>query len=877
MRLRRFLRRSYWDRERARELESHLEHEIDDNLMRGMRPEEARRQAYLKLGNPTRIREEIRQLNSFSTVENLWRDVRFALRQMRKSPGFASTAVLVMALGIGANVALFTVVRSVLLRPLPFPDPSRLVALYGNQGDPPGPNTVAPGDFYDWQQAAHGFEQIAMWRWTGFNLTNNAGELPEFVNAGAGSWNLFSTLGVTPAIGRSFSAPDDQPSAAPTAMLTWSFFERRFNGNPAIVGETIQLNGKPYVVRGILPKWFAYPDPKIQLWVPFQIDTGIANLRTHYNHISHVVGRLKPGVSSAAAVVELSAAQLRLYRQLNGAGAIAQGVVARSLLHDVVGDVTASLYTLLASVGCLLLIACLNLSNLLVARSAARRREAAIRTALGSNRLRLISQRVIESLLICGAGGTLGILLAQLATRWLVTHWSDMPRAEAVRPDVAVLGFALGIVALTGIVAGVFPALSGTGTDILTALQEGTRGASGSASRARLRKSLLTLEIAMTVVLLVGAGLLFRSFLRLRSDNLGCRTRNILTMEFFLRGDQYRQPSEIASFDTQLLERVRHLPGVEQAGMTNCVPGSGYCGDMEVTVPDNPTPAGQHRFVVYRTADPGYFSAIGIPLLRGRFFTENERLDNNRYVIVNQQFMHEFFPHEDPIGRDLHTTWQSAAGEDYRIVGVVGDTLYEVGQPVRATMWFPILGGPTAQTSNIQLVVRTHGDPQAMALPVQKAIAGIDRELPVKNVLTMDQIIGQSTADSSLNAILVLSFAVISLVLAAIGLYGVLAYLVAQRTTEIGVRIALGANRTSVLRLVLLDGMRPALLGLALGLVGSLGATRLIASTLYGTRPLDPVVLALVTVTLLLVTALACLVPAWRASRLDPMRALRTE
>lgn len=877
MRFRRFLRRRYWDRERARELDSYIEHEIDDNLTLGMTQEEARRRAYLKLGNPTLIREEIRRMNSFPRLENLVRDIRYALRQMRRSPGFAVTAILVMAVGIGANVALFTVVRSVLLRPLPFPNPDRLVALYGSQGNPPGPNTVAAGDFYDWQKAAQGFEQIAIWRWTGFNLTNNAGELPEFVNAGAGSWNLFSTLGVRPAIGRSFSAEDDQPSAAPTAMLTWSFFERRFNGNPSVVGQTIHLNGRPYLVRGILPKWFAYPDPKIQLWVPFQIDTSVANLRTHYNHISHVVGRLKPGVSIAAAVAELSAVQHRLYLQLNGAGAIAQGVVAWPLLHDVVGDVTTSLYTLLASVGCLLLIACLNLSNLLVARSAARRREAAIRTALGSNRLRLLSQRVIESLLICGAGGVLGILFAQLATRWLVTHWNDMPRAEAVRPDLAVMGFALGIVALTGIVAGVLPALSGTGTDVLTALQEGTRGVSGCTTRARLRKSLLTLEIAMTVVLLAGAGLLFRSFLRLRSDNLGCRTKNILTMEFFLRGDQYKQPSQIVSFDTQLLERVRHLPGVEAAGMTNCVPGAGYCGDMEVQVPDNPTPAGQHRFVVYRTADPGYFAAIGIPLLRGRFFTEDERLSNNRYVIVNQRFVHEFFPHEDPIGHALHTNWQSAAGEDYQIVGVIGNTLYEVGQPSRAMMWFPILGGPAAQTSNIQLVVRTHGNPETMALPIQKAIAGIDRELPVKNVLTMVQIIGQSTADSSLDATLVLSFSVISLLLAAIGLYGVLAYLVTQRTTEIGVRIALGANRASVLRLVLFDGMRPALLGLALGLAGSLGATRLIASALYETRPLDPVVFALVIVTLLLVTTFACLVPAWRASRLDPMRALRPE
>ena len=860
------------------ELQFHLDQQIAENIAAGMAPEEARTAALRSFGNPVAVREQARENWSWAWLERLLRDTRIAARTLLRAPGFALTAVLIMALGIGATVALFTVVRSVLLRPLPFSDPNRLVMLYGKQGDPPGPNVVAAGDFYEWQKAGRGFEQMAIWRISGFNLSGNAGELPEFVNAGAGSWNLFATLGVQPVLGRTFTAADDEHSAAPTAMLTWSFFERRFNGNHAVLGQTVLLNGRPYTIRGVLPKWFSYPDPKIQLWVPFQIDTPPGVLQTHYGHSSHVVARLRPGVSVSGAVAEISAVQHQLYLRLNGGGPIAQGVVSRPMLEDVVGDVKTPLYTLLAAVGCLLLIACLNLSNLLVARSAARRRETAIRTALGSTRVGLIRQRLTESLLICGGGGVLGLLLATAATRLLLMQWSDMPRADAVHPDALVLAFTVGIVALTGIVAGVLPSLSGTGSGVLAALQEGTRGSGGSASRARLRQSLLTIEIALTVVLLIGAGLLFRSFLRLRSDDLGCTTKNVLTMSFFLRGDKYGKPEQMVAFDTTLLEKIRHLPGVEAAGLTNVVPGAGYYGDKEVIVPEHPSlSSGQHRFALYRTADPGYFSAIGIPLLRGRFFTDNERLNNDRFVIISQELAKEFFPHEDPLGKHVHVAWRTEAGEDYEIIGVAGDSLYRVGQPIRAMMWFPILGGSRELSSDIDLVVRTHGNPESAALPVQKAIGSIDPDLPVKNVLTMDQIIGKSTANSRFDATLVLIFAAISLLLAAVGLFGVLSYLVTQRTTEIGVRIALGADRGSVLRLILFDGLRPAVLGLILGLTGSAAATRLIVSVLYGTNPLDAVVFAVVVVTLLAVGTVACLLPAWRAARLDPMRALRTE
>lgn len=813
-------------------------------------------------------------------MSSFFRDLGYALRTLRRAPGFAFISILVMAVGIGANAAIFTVIRSVLLRPLPFPHPERLVALYGQNdlADPKSENVVAAGDFYEWQKAAHGFEQMALWRWTGYNMTNSTGELPEFLNAGACSWNLFSTFGVNPAVGRSFTAADDGTGAAPTVMLSWNFFERRFGGNPSIVGRTIYLNSKPYTVVGVLPKLFTYPDPKIQLWVPFHVEANSDEIQSHYNHRSHVVARLKPGVSAAVATQEVSAVEYQLYQRFHGNGPVSKGVLSRPLLNDLVEDVQTQLYVLMAAIGCLLLIACLNLSNLLVARSAMRLRETAIRTALGSSRWQLIRQQLAESLVICVAGGILGAALATGATDWLTTHWTNIPRVEAVHPDGMVLAFAIAIIFLTGILSGLLPAVAATRSGILSSLQQVSRSIGGSTSRALLRKVLLTAEVALTVVMLIGAGLLFRSFLRLRSVDLGCETRNVLTMNFFLRGDKYSKPEQILSFDTQLLEQVRRLPGVTAAGLTNVVPGDGYYGDTEVKISEHPPlPLGEHRFALFRTADPGYFQAIGIPLIEGRFFRNDERLDHDRFVIVNRKFVRSFFPNEDPIGKHLHTSWRSSQGEDYEIVGVVGDTPWQVGRPVPEMMWFPILSGIPSSTADAMLVIRSDRNVVSLALPVQKVIAALDPSLPVKEVLTMDQIIGRSTEDSSFSASLVMVFAGISLLLAAVGLYGVLAYLVTQRTVEIGIRMALGAARQNILKDTLIDGMRPALIGLVLGIAGSAAVTQTIRSVLYGTSPFDTAVFVSVIGTLLLTAAVACLLPALRATRIEPMRALRTE
>jgi predicted permease len=549
-----------------------------------------------------------------------------------------------------------------------------------------------------------------------------------------------------------------------------------------------------------------------------------------------------------------------------------------SLEYERNGEVKTPLYVLLAAVVCLLLIASLNLSNLLIARSAARRREMAIRTALGSSRVSLIRQQLTESLLICIGGGTVGLLFATAGNRWLTNHWQELPRAYGVHLDSMALTFALAITTTAGVLAGLLPALSASGGSVLSALRENARGIGGTASRTSMRKALLTGEVALTVVLLVAAGLLFRSFLLLRGVDLGCTTKNVLTMNYFLRGDKYSKPEQIVRFDTELLDEVRHLPGVEAAGITNVVPGDGYYGDHEFWIPEHSEQAsGEHHFAAYRTADPGYFSVLKIPLIRGRFFSENERLDHDKYVIANQELVRQFFPGEDPMGKHLRVAWRTPQGENYEIAGVVGDTRYQIDRPPRPMMWFPILAGIPGNSADSVLVVRSAREVMSVAISIQKVITSFDSDLPVKNILTMQQIVGESTANSSFTATLVLSFAGLSLLLAAVGLYGVLSYLITQRTPEIGIRMALGAERERVLSLMLLDGLRPALIGLALGLGASVAITRLIRSVLYGTSPLDATVFVLVIVTLLLSSTAACLVPAWRAARIDPMRALRSE
>ncbi len=876
MSLKRFFHRRRGDADLAQEIELHLAQEVEDNRARGMSEEDARRQAYLKFGSPRRVREEVWQQNTWAVFENVWRDLRYSVRTLSRAPGFTVMAVLVMALGIGANTALFTVVRSVLLKPLPYKDPERLAMLYERVKDPKNPdNVVSPASFAQWQKASNGFEQMALAHpWATYNLSGEGGQLPEKVAAALCSWNLFSTLGVQPAVGRSFQATDDRPEANATVMLSWGLWKRRFGGDPALVGKEIFLNAKSYTVIGVMPAWFAFPETATQLWTPVYHEKTPKAMQSLDNHQFYVVARLKPDAALAMAVSELDAVQ-RQIQKANPSPSINDGVNGRLMLDDVVKDYKTPLYTLLAATGCVLLIACLNVANLLVARAAARRKETAIRAALGGNRWRLLCERITESLLLALAGGGAGLMLAYAGIAWLRHARHDLVRVDAIHIDAVAVFFVVAITLASGVLAGMIPALGAGGGRVLETLQESSRALSGGLGRARLRKGLLATEVGLTVVLLIAAGLLLKSYQKLRSTDMGCAMDNVLTMQLSLPEVRYKEPVQKAAFFEQLISRVRALPGVQAAGLVTAAPGQGWWGDNLVAVVEHPPmPKGQYLDAAERAAEPGYFAAMQIPILRGRTFEDSERLERGNVVIISQMAAQQFFPGEDPIGKHLRLDAIDAPRDPLEIVGVVGDTRYYVSEDVKPMMYWPLSSG---QFSSATIVVRSTHDVENLALPVQRVIGGLDRDLPVSHVMTMTQLIGQSTVDASFNSMLILAFAVIALVLAAVGLYGVLSYLTTQRRSEIGIRIALGAQRREVLRMMLVNGLAPAWVGLGLGLFGGGFAVRLIRDMLYNVRPLDWSVFAGVTLMLLLVSIVACAVPAWRASRLDPIEALRTE
>jgi predicted permease len=867
------------------ELQDHLARQIEENIAAGMSAKEARCAALRTFGNPALLREQSRETWGWNWLEMLGRDIRYGARTLWRAPGFSLMAIVVMALCIGAATSLFTIVRSVLLRPLPFRDPDHLTMVYEHfradsfNKEEFNYNPVAPGDYFDWRTKTRGFADMAAWSWWSFNLSSQSSELPEAVSAATATWNLFPLLGVQPVFGRFFTEAEDQPGAT-AVMLTWSLFERRFGGDRSIVGSSIHLDGKPYTVVGVLPASFVYPDAKVQLWVPFASVYGAGSpmgpewLHFHDRHYARVIARMKPGASLANAISQVEAVQYQLHVQ-NPIAPVAEDVAPRDINDDLARDVKKPLLLLMCAVACMLLIGCLNVANLLVARGAARQREVAIRGALGAKRSTLIREQLTESLLICILGGAAGMLLSLGATEWLASAWKDLPSSVGIHVDGAVLFFSCGLILSAALLAGLLPAVSSTGKAVFATLQASSRTATGSLSRTTLRKTLLTVEIAVTVVLLIAAGLLLKSFMRLRTASLGCATDNVLTLAYSLPGKKYDKPEKVNAFNEALLERVRTLPGVLGAGLGGTPPGAGQAEDDIFHVAEHPPvrPGDELPDAQMRRADPGYFSALQIPLLSGRFFLSQERGDQANRVIVNRTLAQKYFRGEDPIGK--HLIFPARGTTSYEIVGIVGDTLYKVNEPPFATAYLPALAGVSEFDSS--LAVRTASDPLAFSVPIQKQIAALDPELPVSDVLTMKQIVGQSLGNQSFSSTLVLAFAVLSLLLASVGLYGVLSYLVTQRRTEIGIRVALGAQREQVLRLMLFDGMRPALLGLVLGLAASVGAAQWIRSLLYGAQAVDPWVFAAVTGTLLAVAAIACLVPAWRASRLDPMQALRTE
>ncbi len=856
------------------ELTFHLDRQIAENVAAGMTPDEARYAALRSFGNPALLREQSRAAWSWNGLESLLRDLRYGVRTLLRTPGFAAIVVLVIALGIGANVALFTVVRSVLLKPLPFADPNRLVRLYESSTDPKFTfNDSAPGIFAEWKKLNTTFTELAICGYGGYNLSGNSGQLPESVRAASFSWNLLPTLGVQPALGRNFTADDDQPSANPTVLLSWGLWKRRFGGNLSVLNQTVLLDDKPYTVIGVMPAWFAFPQPATQLWVPTYLKEPPDYMKAIDSHDFIVIGRLKPGVSANQAVNELSIITRRIHNANLNDPFVSIGAQIKPLLDSLVGDLKTPLYVLLAATGCLLLIACLNVANLLVARAAARRKELAIRTAMGGSRLRLLRQHLIESLLLSFAGGAIGFLLAIAALRWLIATRHDMARSESIGVDWLGVAFWLALVISFAAFAGCISAISMRSDQPLNALQDSSRGQTGSRARTRLRSVLLTLEVSLTVVLLIGAGLLIKSYARLRSTDLGCLTQNVLKVDINLPQARYNKPALVSNFLETLLARAQNIPGVRSAAyIFPVVPGDGYGGDNGFVISEHPPlPQGKMQFAIHRWSDPGYFSTIGIPILRGHTFTRDQQPGHATQVIISDAFARQYFAGEDPIDKHLRTLGQHT----FDIVGVVGDTRAELGEPVRPMMYFPLYA--VNDMNGATLIVRSDRDVTQFALPIQQLVSQMDRDLPVSDILTMDQVIGRNIVDNSFNATLLSAFAGISLILAAAGLFGVLSYVVAQRTKEIGIRMTLGAQRNQVLERVLIDGVWPALFGLALGLPASAAAVDLIKSMLYQTEPIDPAIFAAVAIMLLFVAIIACLLPAWRASRLDPMQALRTE
>jgi predicted permease len=867
------------DADLARELQSELDLEEEEQRDNGLLPEEARYAARRAFGNPALIREQTRAVWSWNRLEALARDLRYGLRTLRRAPGFTVMAVVVIALGIGANVALFTVVRGVLLKPLPYRDPDRLVLMYEAEPDRPHHTPWLPvdaGSFWEWQRATQSVAQMAMVSpFQGYIVSSEGGKLSEQIDAAWCTGNFLSLLGVQPTLGRGFTADDDRPGATATAILSSGFWKRRYGADPAIVGKTVMLDAKPFTIIGVLPASFTYSGAfggnTVQVWTPVRHEAPASLLQTYDDHEFQVVARLAPGVTLAAFQSQLATLQKQI-KAAHTEPAVHPGAIGRTMLDDAVHNYKTPLYALLAATGCVFLIACMNVAGLLVARAASRNKELAIRAALGGGRLRLMRERLIESLLLSSAGGALGLLLAWGALAWLIHIRHDMNRVEAIRIDGVVAAFTVGIIVLCAMFSGLISAASAGAKSVIAGLQEGSRSHSSGTSRAMLRRVLLAIEVGLTVVLLVGAGLLLKSFARLRSADIGVPVDNVLTMRLALPDARYGDAQKRVAFFEQLIAGIRALPGVSGAGLVSAAPGEGWNGDTNFSIVEHPPlPVGQGLDFMLRGTESGYFSAIGLPILKGRVFRQDERLERAGVVLISRGAAQQYFPGEDPIGRHIKDIGGNGVLE---IIGIVGDVRWDIAQPPLPTLYWPLYGNGY---SNATIVIRAPHDVESLAMPVQKIMGRLDPDLPVWSVMTLRDAIGKSTVDSEFDSILVLGFAVIALVLAAAGLYGVLAYMVTQRTGEIGIRIALGAKRRQLLQLVLLDGLRPAIVGMLIGLPASAAVVRLIHSMLYETQPLDLGVFAAVAGVFFLVAVAACLVPAWHAARLDPMQALRNE
>ncbi|HTX42261.1 MAG TPA: ABC transporter permease [Acidobacteriaceae bacterium] len=813
-------------------------------------------------------------------------DLRYALRMLIANPAFSLTAVAALALGIGANTAIFTVVDNVLLKPLTYPEPDRMVQVMNTFPDGNSP-VGSPVNFNTWRAQTSVLEDVAAYDFggPGFNLT---GAVPEQVHGIHVSEAYFRLFGAPVILGRTFTAQEDSPNGGHVVVISYGFWQRKFGGNPRIVGTTISLSNEAYTIVGVLRKSFVI-DPAADLWVPFQIDPNSTNL----GHYFLVAGRLKPGVTLAQANAQLKLAANQ-YRRLHPDDLGPKDSFGVELLRDsVVAGARKSLFILLGAVSFVLLIACANVANLLLVRATGRKREFAIRAAMGAGRLRIIRQLLTESIVLSLAGGILGLILGFAGVRALLAiSPAGLPRigehGAAIGIDWRVLAFTLGISVVTGILFGLFPAIGVSRTDLNSTLKESSNR-SGTGLRHNKARSLLVIsEVSLALVLLIGAALLIRTFLALRDVNPGFDPRHVLTLEMSLTGDQYKKTAGVAQVSHHGRERLNAIPGVEVSAFTCCLPLEGGYG-LPFNIIGRP-PEGKSPYnggAGWMSASPGYFSVFHIPILRGRDFTEQDTGSAPLVVLINQTMAKEYWPKGDPVGQQIligKGVGPQFAEGPRQIIGVVGDIrdggLNEDPRPLMIVPVAQVTDGMTALNSNIGpmvWLVRTHGDPSQYISAVTEQLRQASGGFPVARVRPMTEVVSQSTASQDFNMLLLSIFGAAALVLAAIGIYGLMAYSVQQRTQEIGIRMALGADRARIRKLVVWNGMRLALIGIVIGIGAAFGLTRFIASFLYGVKSWDPLAFAAVPVVLCLVALFAVWMPAGRASRLDPQQALRIE
>ena len=814
-------------------------------------------------------------------METLLKDIRYGIRSLVKRPGFTAIAVITLAIGIGANTAIFSVVNAVLLRPLPFYDSDQLVTLWerspkqGYEQNPP-----AAGNFVDWSEQNRVFAQMAIYAPSRrFNLS--LGDQPERIYGAAVSSSLFELLGVRPVLGRNFSTDEERPGNDQVAVISHNLWEHNFSADPNLIGKPITLDGKTFTIIGVMPEGFQFPGGSgtvlriftpeaAEVWVPLVLDADTLAQRSA--HSLNVIGRLKPGVSVAQATAEMDAIQQRIEQQYP-TFYVGSNVKLVPLADQIVGTARRPLMVLWGAVAFVLLISCANVANLLLSRSSSRKKEFALRTALGAGRLRIIRQLLTESLLLAFAGAIAGTLLAAWGVHVLSSIVPlDFPRRGEIGIDGWVLGFTLFISVLTGIIFGLAPAIQSTKLNLVEALKAGGRNSAGSSYRHSLRSVLVISEMALALILLIGAALMIQSFLRLRHVSPGFTSDNVLTMEVSLPLNSYPRERR-STFFQQLIERAQALPGAQAVAAAKHLPLSGDNMNFAFDVEGRPFPPGKSPGADCRFVTADYFKALRISLIQGRSFNENDGPQTPPVLLINKTMADRFFANENPIGKRLDLGINNFAGQ---IVGVIADVKH-VGLDAEVNNEVYGLYSQAPFFIDMTLLVRTSGDPMSLAAAVRNELATLDKQVSIGKVRTMDSITAESVAQPRFRTLLLALFGVSALLLASVGIYGVMSYAVTQRTQEIGIRMALGAQVADVRRLVLKNGMTLALIGVATGVAGAYGLTRLMTSLLFGISATDFATFAAISTTLVVVSLLACYIPARRATKVDPLVALRYE